>query len=372
MPNFLERLITRCAPLAIVAGTAMATTLGAQELPCAPGADAERLGVLVGRVLDSRSSAGVAGSVVTVHWRQTTIGSAGVEVAALQHIVRADSLGRFRACGLPHGVLLLAWAEIGEARSMPVELTLPERDSMSFEFRTPAGASAHTGDAPAPTARLRGQVRGADGSPVVGARVRLALGGSEVRTDAAGRFELPVVGPGPAQLDVVALGWRPERRWVTFPASGTADVDVTLAAPVRVLEEQRIVASSAFARDFERRRQRGSGYFMDRERIAANGGTALSDLALTFPGLQVRQGDIGRTLETLRRGSPCPIAVFLDGSPIDQQQLDAVVTPDQLYGIEYYPGFASPPVQYTASARSECGTLLLWTRDFAAGKKGKR
>jgi hypothetical protein len=381
--------------LALVALSALALVpggmLGAQDVtPCTRSADGgAQQGVLLARVLDAASGTGVGGAVLTVLWRVTAVSDAGVVSSVpVERIARADSAGRVRFCGLPAGASLLTWAEVDEARSVPAEIVVPDADTLAFELRVPAAAlraasdaagnvrSGATGDTARararPDARVSGIVRAQNGDALAGARVRFALGGPEVRTDTSGRFALPVVGPGARQLDIIALGWAPERRWVSFQADRTTHVDVTLSARVRLLEEVRVSAPSAFARGFEERRRRGAGgYFMDHTRIAQNRTGSIMDVALGFPALRVSHDTQGRMLETLRRGASCPIAVYLDGSPIDQIQLDAMVTPDLLYGIEYYPGFASPPIQYTSYSRSNCGTMLLWTREHANRRDAK-
>lgn len=373
------------ALLPIAAGGAQAQ---APVAVCARSADGgTRQGVLLARVIDGASGAGVGGAVLTVLWRVTTVADDGtVTSEPAERIARADSAGRVRLCGLPAGASLLTWAEVDEARSVPAEIVVPDADTLLFELRVPLGelrAAASAGAAlgtasdtaraaPRPNARVSGIVRAQGGAPIAGARVRFALGGPEVRTDTGGRFALAVVGPGARQLDIIALGWAPERRWVSFQADRTTHVDVTLSARVRLLEEVQVLATSPFARGFEERRRRGAGgYFMDRSRIAQNRTGSIMDVALGFPALRVNQNTQGRMLETLRRGTACPIAVYLDGSPIDQIQLDAMVTPDLLYGIEYYPGFASPPIQYTRFDGSRCGTMLLWTREHANRRDAK-
>jgi hypothetical protein len=58
-------------------------------------------------------------------------------------------------------------------------------------------------------------------------------------------------------------------------------------------------------------------------------------------------------------------AVYLDGVrfPLLGESIDNIIDPSQLEGIEVYTHAAEVPAQF-ASARSNCGVIALWTKNF--------
>jgi hypothetical protein len=63
------------------------------------------------------------------------------------------------------------------------------------------------------------------------------------------------------------------------------------------------------------------------------------------------------------------VAVFIDGVRIYDASMGAMNRPDfnrinvrEYAAVEFYPGGASLPMQYNSTG-SDCGTLLLWTRE---------
>lgn len=259
----------------------------------------------------------------------------------------------------------------------------------ALALATAAAAPTHDCTADAPGARggalLARVLDRASGLPVPGATVVAAwatpgdaagagFGERRGRTDAAGRI---VLCPLPVGVAVTAWAQAGATRTPLAELRAAGDDTVSLvfhlsAQAVRELEEVRVTARAPEAREHEfltrRKRSGGGGQFMDRERIASLGRKSVTDLARSFSSVSMADDGTGRgpVLSTTRAGRACPINVFLDGTPVNQMALDGIVTPDLLVGIEYYAGFASPPARYSSFDRSQCGTMLLWTKtDFA-------
>jgi hypothetical protein len=65
----------------------------------------------------------------------------------------------------------------------------------------------------------------------------------------------------------------------------------------------------------------------------------------------------------------CWVSVYIDGAPLytGGPGTDAVdfnsLRVDEFAGVEFYAGGASTPAQYNNTKESNCGVLLLWTRE---------
>ncbi|NNM06081.1 MAG: carboxypeptidase-like regulatory domain-containing protein, partial [Gemmatimonadetes bacterium] len=115
------------------------------------------------------------------------------------------------------------------------------------------------------------------GRPLDGAAVSLASGPGPTRgigtrvTDSDGRFLFRTVPPGSYRLVVRFLGFRDLRD--TLEVAPGSDLDLALSLSVSPIELEPLVVVSdrrpplGPLRDFERRRERMNGTFLDREEI---------------------------------------------------------------------------------------------------------
>jgi Carboxypeptidase regulatory-like domain len=280
-------------------------------------------------------------------------------------------------------------------------------------------AAAFAGDAAAQrSATLAGRVTAdSGGAPIRQAAVRLPELGRIAWTDSGGAFRVDELPAGMYGVIAEASGFRARLVRVTLaPGAVTtqdfalgngphllATVDVRAKAPPRV---------SLKMLDFERRRQRGLGWFVTSEQLRRVPGRHLEEvMRIGIPGARFVKTASGQTwLVSSRqertsadllsngeggvRANVCHVQVILDGVPIsgtsrprapraEPQGGDAHATlsdartqteggddpldlemflADQLEGVEFYPDATMTPVQYRTAA-SACGTLLLWTRD---------
>jgi hypothetical protein len=58
---------------------------------------------------------------------------------------------------------------------------------------------------------------------------------------------------------------------------------------------------------------------------------------------------------------------MLDGLPIDTRDIDSIIQPEDVEGVEIYRGSTQIPAQYMN--RANCGLVLIWTRLDAPGMK---
>ena len=130
--------------------------------------------------------------------------------------------------------------------------------------------------------------------------------------------------------------------------------------PAIAVSGNRIVLSYGRIREFWLRRKHGFGRFFTREDIERRHPIRVSDMLFTIPGFSVYR--IGGTTRIRSRRSGCAPRVWLDGVPLfGDEDVDAVVTPNDVEGIEVYSGAAGTPVEFSGG-RGSCGAIVIWTR----------
>ena len=115
---------------------------------------------------------------------------------------------------------------------------------------------------------------------------------------------------------------------------------------------------------YDRAQRHGFGYFITPDQIQKMRPFFVTDLLRTVPGLEVLPsprgfGNIVRTIEG------CQPTVYLDGVRFRLlgESIDNIVDPSSLEGVEVYTHAAEVPAQFM-DARSNCGVIALWTKNF--------
>jgi hypothetical protein len=349
---------------------------------CGPGALTDSAGVIVGFVRRARTEAGAAAAVVTVQWADLFLGRGGFTREQARRDAVSSESGWFALCGAPvGGTLAVSAAQHADSTAL-IELDMPSsgflrRDLYLGEARVVAARRPVTSaeDSLQPpvgpllggTGRLRGVVvAAASGRPLQGARVRIADGAEEARTDDTGAFLLAGIPTGTRMLQVRAVAQYP----VTMP------VDVTESAPplriamqtVRaVLDTVRITARrvgrNTLLEFMDRRRRAGTGRFLTSEDIAKLGSIFTGDLFRMMPGMSVDASGMDSRL-TMRGGAfgRCQPAIFLDNMrlvDIGLNELNSMVRPNDIIGIEAYPAMGAPGQFFDPRG---CGSVVIWTR----------
>jgi outer membrane cobalamin receptor len=213
-------------------------------------------------------------------------------------------------------------------------------------------------------------VRTADGRPLGGARVSVV--GSDVvgTTSPNGAFALSGLPSGTYSLEVKAIGYAPTRVAVNLARTRTPRVDVAVGERVTQLESVVVQADrTKLERDytgFQERMKRGMGRFITEEDIARRSAIQLTDALRTVPGLSVvPTGGLGYTV---RGRGGCTPDLFLDGMRImdGTSEIDRLVPPTDVAGIEVYNGAGTTPPQLQAAGGGSCGVVAVWT------KRGRR
>ena len=309
----------------------------------------------------------------------------GLKIVNGEQESEVDDHGRFLVCGvaLDRPVSLHVTAGTRSA-----DTTVITRDTLlaSVDW-TP-----RLRDAAMPAVTLRGTVlRDGSNAPVAGAVVTIPTQSLSATTSSDGTFELPGLAPGHHEILIRHVGDAPLRDSVTVTSNAEPHTfrlgRVVALDTVRANAAERHYVSPAL-RGFEERRRVGIGTFVTDSTLRANDDHRLADvLRVHAPAMRVLnvRGDAyatsGRDTRTgqfaLRGGvnrkgnapAACYATVYLDGvmlfdlalSPADEQPPNlSDIQVSRLGAIEYYGGGGAVPAQFRSS---ECGTLLLWSRE---------
>jgi hypothetical protein len=248
--------------------------------------------------------------------------------------------------------------------------------------------------APAGAQEFRGDVTDEFGTPLEGVRIGLFdLEGEMVADSVSGPDGVFAI-RAPADGEYRIHFTRPGFRSVSGGPYELRAKDVALDALVvmhRAPEElpgldvevegvyPRLVTSG-----FYERRQKGFGYFLDRDQIERRGQVRMSDLLDPIPNVfSGQRADIGAggvvnpAVWVGRGGRRCTPALWIDGLLIrngglfaDPLRPDDFVWPADAEGIELYVGPAQVPPEFSRSAG--CGVLVVWTRSPGARGGGAR
>ncbi len=231
-------------------------------------------------------------------------------------------------------------------------------------LRLAAAASLIGTDATAQRAVRGVVVDSASGIGVAGAEVAIVGTTLRAATDQRGTFSFPSpVSAG--SLSVRRLGFGPR----TVPV-GAADGAIVLRVSAQLqalrpvlVRAERSKYSGRLAGYYERLEHRSIGQFITRADLEREHPTQLTDMLQRSPGLHIVRGRPGAPGVRMR-GRDCSPLIWLDGSALGMGDIDLDgFSPESLEGIELYLSASGAPTRFQAArGRSECGTILLWSR----------
>lgn len=276
----------------------------------------------------------------------------------------------------------------------------------------PLFAQDTTVRAPTP-GRVRGRVVvDSGGAPVEGAEVFIASLQRSVRTDTAGRYDIPNLASGSVMVRVRAMGFREESTTIDVRERRVVSLELRLAyddivitrprgapsGPVTTIEVANPNAPDGSAKmsEFFARQKQGVGRFFGRDDVArwskkrtAEMLDAVGGLKIENSGLQsfavngrvpvstctVCRTAVADTLDpavmiSTGTRAACYMDVYLDGSAAYQFGVEPAqplfdmnaIAPDGIEGVEVYTGAAQVPAKYGSRFRSGCGVILFWSR----------
>jgi hypothetical protein len=228
-----------------------------------------------------------------------------------------------------------------------------------------AGAQAV---APSPQAQVEvtGIIADVARAPIAGAEVAAVVAGSIIRqtqTADNGSFTLRNLPAGPISLRVRRLGYEPRTVELQLGSEALAPLDIVLKPRPEELEDVLIEVNdkkTQLREFYEHKEQRHSfAKFLDQDEIRKRAPMYSSDLFRSVPGISIKAGDYsGNTIRI--RG--CQPMLWVDGQRVPGAELDEVVPPDDIAGVEFYTSMAGVPAQYIERQNRACGTLLVWTK----------
>jgi hypothetical protein len=323
------------------------------------------LGVMLGVVRRTDGST-VQGANVVFEWTDVTVDRATLRTrqARMTASIKTDSVGVYRACGLPAGISLFVQAQSGASeQSGVIEEHIGEAGVLVREVmlgdstRAPQIANgADTGSVHG-TGVLRGVVRDDRERPLADAQVHLFGTSRMVKADAAGEFRLTDIPTGTQGFEVMALGYAP-RRFRAEVSAATEPMTVTMSRIAAVLDSIRITArrfaNGGRYNEFDERSRLRQGHYFTAADVERKHPFVTSDLLRAMPGVMVSVGKDNEHIVSMRR---CVPAVYLDGME-SALPLDDIPT-SWIRGVEVYQ-IAEIPSQYRG--RNLCGLILVWTK----------
>jgi hypothetical protein len=335
---------------------------------------------VVGIVRDAITHRGIDSASVILKWINLTLRRGQFVRSTATQVAQTTHDGWYVGCAVPANASLVSWAEHGGSTSgivllsvedMPMRLDLsldatarPSEVSVGVEADSSGGRLFPTMTG---TSRYRVFVQDLNGRPVANARVTV-LGHRTVRTTETGITVLDSIAGGTQTLEVLAMGYQPQRRVVDIVPNGEPTDTVVLASVRTLLDTIRVIAGPD-PTGFERRRAAGDGQFITAADVERADPARTTQLLRTRDGLRFRYDMNGFPyIEVTTQASPCKPLILLDGFPTKavpvvpgHAAMDWVVHPEEIGGVEIYTTSAKIPAELARWGRA-CATIALWTR----------
>jgi len=206
-------------------------------------------------------------------------------------------------------------------------------------------------------------VDSSSGVGISSAEVRLEGGGQAAYTNERGEFRVSMSAAA-GHLLVRRLGFAPARVSVR---ENESNVRVALAAAAQRLAGVVVRATHGsyigrLAGYYGRLERRAEGQFISRTDLEREKPPQLTDMLQRQPGIRIARGRPGAA-RLLMRGRECVPMVWLDGAALSAGDVDLdAFPPTTLEGIELYLGNSAPSQFTWVGGKSQCGTILLWSR----------
>jgi len=307
---------------------------------------------LRGSVRDSATSAPVAGAAVLF------------DGATLP--LTTDSSGCFTVGGIDRGVRILLLMKTGYSpRTVPIADSRGETDTLDI-------GTVLMSPGAAPTGRIVGTVIDSMTTyPVAWAEV-VVNGETMALTNLGGFFEIPSAQLvwGSNLLRVRRMGYAPldAEIWTAAqePSFSFEIILIPLALPMAeiVVEGERTIYHFGQVRGFVRRSRTGLGRYITRQDIEKKQPLVITDLIARVPGIYVTPIGTGSQIRIMRGGG-CMPELFIDRVRLTALAYDFdindMVTPGDVEGVEIYKGAATTPFEFNMTGRA-CGAVVIWTR----------
>jgi len=182
------------------------------------------------------------------------------------------------------------------------------------------------------------------------------------RTSETGTFRFDSPRQGIVQIVARRLGYKPLTTTVDLDRRSQTDIVRIVLEALPSPVEAVVVKGAGRRLDqfYEHRKENAFGRFIDRAEIEKSGVRLASDLFRTIPGASLRPSRRYGNIIRLRGG--CQPIVWIDKVPIRDIELDEVMTPEEIAGLEIYSSSAGVPPQFMDRGGRSCGAIVVWTR----------
>jgi hypothetical protein len=195
------------------------------------------------------------------------------------------------------------------------------------------------------------------------------------RTDKDGFFVFELRDPGTYHLRASRVGYQTavSPTQVTVEARQTVQVEIALSTGAVTLDPLRVTAKTQPPHSkqlenngFYDRERLGFGKFMTSYEIMQKNPVYPVEVFRDVPGLQLLPtGGSHYNIALSRGGDNCSPEIRLDNTPVSSADLDDMIRPGDIDGVEVYRGASEIPVQF-ANTRTGCGLILIWTKQGEA------
>ncbi|HEX2722658.1 MAG TPA: carboxypeptidase-like regulatory domain-containing protein [Gemmatimonadaceae bacterium] len=198
-------------------------------------------------------------------------------------------------------------------------------------------------------------------NPVAAAELSIGHGSRAIktRTNEAGRFDFGRMTAGSVEIVVHRLGFQ-ERTLTVDVGSSPSPLEIALLPVAADIDAVVIEASGGRLQEFtDHRKQSKFGHFFDQNDIRTKSPRFVSELFRGIPGARLAPA-AGSGSKVLLRG--CRPKIWIDGVLAQDAEIDEVISPSEIAGIEIYPSWAGIPAQYMDRENRACGAVLIWSR----------
>ena len=227
-----------------------------------------------------------------------------------------------------------------------------------------AGSAGISGAQDVKAVKLVGSVVDERGTLVPNVELSLRRGNrteDRTRSRDGGKFEFLGVTPGTVLIEAHRLGYRERTMEVAVGSANLEQaVKIDLVSVPADIEAVVVEDSPGRLQEFiEHRKSSKFGHFFDQNEIRLKSPRYVSELFRTIPGARLSQTNSGASTLLLRG---CRPKIWLDGVMAQDAEIDEIIAPSEIAGIEIYPSWAGVPAQYMDRENRACGTVLIWSR----------
>ena len=212
--------------------------------------------------------------------------------------------------------------------------------------------------------KLTGTVVDERGAPVADVPLILRRSGQTVAVATsreAGQFDFGSIPSGTLFVIVHRMGYKEVNLQVDVdPGLTSQTVKVDLIRVAANLDPLVVEESSGRLHEFvEHRKSSKFGHFYDQKQIKEMAPRYVSELFRKVPGARLVPTSAGGAKLTLRG---CRPKIWVDGVQAQDAEIDDLIIPSEIAGIEIYPSWAGTPSRYMDRQNRACGAVLIWSR----------